>query len=125
MNISSKEIEKAIDEILGINQKEEPRKKRKRGRQNKNYPVWALEFYNPEGNRTFALISMCIKEDYAQSVEQLALKLSATKHRPPMECLTVLRQLQQMGKLGYYDDDRVFRSWYGKEGDNGLEIMCG
>lgn len=126
MNMTSKEIERAIDYILGA-EPEKPKKKRKRGRQQQEKPpVWALEFYNPKKNRTFALISMCIKEDFEQTVEQLALRLSVAKCRPPMECLTVLRHLQQRGKLGYYDSETLmFRTWHGEEEGNGLEDLCG
>lgn len=126
MNMTAKEIDRAIDIILGIEQKkEEPKIPRRRGRKKQEYiPVWALEFYNPIKSRTFALISMCIKEDFEQSLEQLALRVAINKGRPPMEALTVLRSLKEQGMLGYYDSDHVFRRWYGEEAGYGLEDLC-
>lgn len=126
--MTAKELEHAIDEILGIKRKAVPIvPKRKRGRQTKKKPpTWSLDFYNPEHNRTFALISMCIKEDFEQSIEQLALRLSAYKYVPPAECLEVLIELKNSGKLGYYDDNnKLFRTWNGEETGYGLENMCG
>lgn len=133
MNMTPKEIERAIDYILGISHDEaeakkeaEPKIPRKRGRKKLEYiPVWALEFYNPMKNRTFALISMCIKEDFEQSMEELALKVAINKGRPPMEALAVLRSLKESGMLGYYDSDYVFRRWHGEEAGYGLENLCG
>lgn len=123
--MKTSEIELLIDEILCI-KKEEPSQKRPRGRQRKEKPpLWSLSFYDPNKNTTFALISMCIKDDFDQSLEQLALSLSAYKSRPPRECLSVLRRLLDCGKLGYYDDNRVFRVWHGEEGGHGLENLCG
>lgn len=126
--MTAKELEHAIDEILGFERKAVPIvPKRKRGRQRKKKPpVWSLDFYDPDHNRTFALISMCIKEDFEQSIEQLALRLSAYKYVPPSECLEVLIGLKNSGKLGYYDDNnKLFRTWNGEETGYGLENMCG
>ena len=126
MNISAKELDRIIDEILVLGAVRSTKQKRKRGRQYKApSPVWALQFYEPEKNRSFALISMCIKEDPDQSLEQLALRLSTNKRRPPSECLKILKILRERGKLGYYDDSsRIFRTWNGKEADHGLENLC-
>ena len=111
-------IERAIEDILGIPTNTAPKIEEvvhirpKRGRVAKGRPpIWALEFYNPEKNRTFALISLCIKDDFDQSIEQLALKLSAYKCRPPAECLKVLKRLRSINKLGYYDNGLIFRTW--------------
>lgn len=114
MNISTKELDRIIDEILSLGtEKSKKREPGKPGRRKKERsPVWALRFSNPEGNRTFALISMCIKEDPDQSMHQLALRLSAYKSRPPAECLEVITLLREKGQLGYYDDATLmFRTW--------------
>ena len=125
MNYTPHEIEKAIEEILGIPDTKPKQEPRKRGRKPQGeIPVWSLEFYNPYKNRTFALISMCIKEDLNQSIEQLALKLSAYKCRKVSECLLVLRRLQRNNLLGYYDNEQRLRKWDGKEAGHGLEGSC-
>lgn len=122
MGKSPIELETEICKILELPLPEV--KPKKRGRRPKPpTPVWSLDFYNPAGNMSFALISMCIKEDFEQSIEQLALRLSIWKMRPPRECLSVLRRLRRSGKLGYYDKDHVFRTWNGEEDGYGLEIM--
>lgn len=119
------EIEQMIEEIL-FGKAKAPTEKRPRGRARKEKPpIWSLEFYNPSKNTSFALISMCIKENPDQSLPELALRLSAYKSRPPRECLTVLKRLEDCGKLGYYDDNRIFRAWKSEEARNGLENLCG
>ena len=126
MNYTTKEIERAIEEILGLGKTREPITRRPRGRQKKEDPkTWALDFHDPENNRTFALISMCIKDDFDQSIEELAVKVSFCKSRPYSECLRILKRLSFYGKLGYYDSELIFRAWSGREGKHGLEIMCG
>lgn len=126
MNMTTNETERAIEEILGVSKPDLPMPSRQRGRSKKpRAPIWSLEFYNPDRNRTFALISMCIKDDFNQSIRQLALRLSVYKSRPPMECLNILRMLKNAGRLGYYDSDRVFRTWHGEEAGYGLEDLCG
>jgi len=123
MSMKSTEIERAIDIILGI---EPEKKKKKRGRKHKpKPPVWSLDFYDPANNRTYALISMCIKEDFEQSLEKLALRLSTEKGVHPTECLSVLLDLREAGRLGCYDDSLIFRMWHGEEAGYGLEKLCG
>ncbi len=125
MKSTISDIEWALEYILCIEEKKETPPKRPRGRQKKETPpVWALEFFNPEKNRTFALISMCIKDDYNQSMADLAKKLSLLKSRPFEECLSVLGGLARNGKLGYYDSNLIFRLWSGTEVENGLESLC-
>ena len=120
------EIEQMIEEILFMKKENVIREKRPRGRARKEKPpIWSLEFYNPSKNTSFALISMCIKENPDQSLSELALRLSAYKSRPPRECLTVLGRLEECGKLGYYDENRIFRAWKSEEARNGLENLCG
>lgn len=120
------DIERAIEYILCIEEnKEAVVPKRSRGRQKKEAPpVWALEFFNPEKNRTFALISMCIKDNLNQSINDLAKQLSLLKSRPFEECLGVVRKLAKSGKLGYYDSNLIFRLWSGTEVKNELESLC-
>lgn len=121
MKTTSSEIERAINDILDIKVNT---MKKKRGRNRKSKPeIWSLDFFNPSNNRTYALISMCIKEDFDQSIEQLALRLAADKCRKPTECLSVLRRLRKSGRLGYYDESRVFRMWHGEEAGYGLENL--
>ena len=127
MTTLSKEIEAAIDEILNLNsEKTEKRVPGKPGRK-RNPPtqIWSLSFHDPQHNITYALISTCIKEDYSQSLEQLAMRLSIWKSRPINECMCKLRSLKRSGKLGYYDENCVFRTWDGEEKGYGLESMCG
>lgn len=112
MKHSTINIDKAIEDILCITNPPEATSKRSRGRQKKDTPpIWALDFFNPELNRTFALISMCIKENYNQSMDDLAGRLSALKSRPKDECLRILKRLASDGKLGYYDSNLIFRLW--------------
>lgn len=125
MKTQTPDIEQMIEDILGLS-KPAPVIKRPRGRARKEKPpVWSLCFYDASKNTTYALISLCIKEDPDQSLEQLALRLSAYKSRPPRECLRILKKLKAAGKLGYYDEDRFFRSWQGEEDARGLENLCG
>ena len=130
MTITEFDIECAIEKILALGEKKEDkaepiRVKRRCGRPARsNIPVWALSFYHPTDNRTFALISMCIKEDFGQSLEELAMRLSLNKMRSPAECISVLRRLRTFGLLGYYDANRSFRVWHGKEQGYGLENLC-
>ncbi len=127
MKTSSNEIENAINEILGISDKKESLfSPKKRGRRKlPRQKIWSLDFYDPQQSITYALISICIKEDFDQSLEQLAMRLSIWKSRPIRECMRVLRKLKKTGKLGYYDESRVFRTWNGEEQGYGLETMCG
>ena len=113
MRTSDEIIEQAIEEILFGAKREQEHKKR--GRPRKYHSCWSLRFYDRERNSSFALISMCIKENPLQSLEELALRLSIWKLRPVAECLRVLKQLKKTGKLGYYDESRVFRTWDGEE----------
>lgn len=53
---------------------------------------------------TTALISMCIKEDLNQTLTELASRVAVDKCRPLGESLAVLRELEEQGKLGYYND---------------------
>ncbi len=111
------DIERAINDILGISyeNKANPEIKPKRGRKALgNRPTWSLNFYEPDKNTTYAVISMCIKEDFDQTLDQLAARVSACKARPKAECLKILKQLSDCGKLGYYDDYTLrFRTWKG------------
>lgn len=53
---------------------------------------------------TTALISMCIKEDLNQTLEELASRVAVDKCRPLGESLAVLRELEEKGRLGYYNN---------------------
>lgn len=110
------DIEREINDILGIAPEGKPPvSPQRRGRPPlKKQPVWSLDFYEPTRNITYAVISMCIKEDLEQSLDELATRLSRCKERPRSECLRVLRELSLCGKLGYYDDYTLrFRTWTG------------
>lgn len=110
------EIERAIESILGKSITDKPERPRRRGRiPCEKPPIWSLNFYNPARNTTYALISMCIKDDFDQSLPELARRLAKYKNRPFRECLTIIRELQASGKLGYYDDDTLyFHTWRGE-----------
>ena len=124
MKTTTFDIERALEYILCVEENKKTPQKRPRGRQKKDTPpIWALDFFNPEKNRTFALISMCIKDDYNQSIYELAEKLSILKSRSFDECLAILGRLAKSGKLGYYDSNLIFRLWSGTEVKNGLESL--
>ena len=53
---------------------------------------------------TTALISMCIKENLNQTLTELASRVAVDKCRPLGESLAVLRELEEKGKLGYYNN---------------------
>ena len=138
MNLNENEIERAIELILALGKKEaekpatekkeQPKIKKKAGRPatRDNIPIWAIDYDDPANNRTLALISMCIKEDYSQTLRELAMRLALCKSRSPDECLEKLLWLRNEGQLGYYDDEtRVFCIWE-KGGEYiGLENLCG
>lgn len=111
------DIEREINDILGIATLEEKSSvtPHRRGRPPlQKQPIWSLSFYEPTRNITYAVISMCIKEDFGQSLDELAARVSRCKERPKAECLKVLRELRDCGKLGYYDDYTLrFHTWTG------------
>lgn len=108
------ETERAINDILGILPTETSVAERRRGRPSKNQSVWSLNFYEPEKNTTYAVISMCIKEDTCQTFDELCKRVAKAKNRPVSECKRILSQLRECGKLGYYDDYSLrFRTWKG------------
>lgn len=108
------ELDAIIDDILVLGQGKAPAlPKRKRGRRKKApSPIWALDFHNPAGNRTFALISMCIKDNLNQSLEELALQIAALKSVSPANAMETLLKLRERGQLGYYDSKTLrFVQW--------------
>ena len=116
------DIERIIEEILGMTEKREdeekteeappPLPKRKKGRQKVGeLPIWAVGDEATSRRRTFAFISMCIKDDPEQSIEELAEKVAEFKQRPYGECLAVLRELRKKGELGYYSDEYRLIPW--------------
>ena len=133
MKFSEIDIMAEIEKILMLGESDtvadtaESESPRRRGRKptRDSIPIWSLSFYNPKRNRTFALISMCIKDDFEQSLSSLALRVAMCKKRPAGECLAILRDLKRHGLLGYYDDDRIFRLWTEGGASDGLESMCG
>ena len=96
---------------------------KKRGRRRKSpSPTWALDFYNPAGNRSFALISMCIKDNLNQSIDELALRVAKQKSVSPASAMQVLLDLKERGLLGYYDDKTLhFIKWKETEATDELE----
>ena len=110
------DIEREICNIFGVTPDAEiPSQPRKRGRKPlEKQPIWSLNFYEPTKNITYAVISMCIKEDFDQSIDELATRVSKCKGRSKRECLKVLHDLKISGKLGYYDDYTLrFHIWEG------------
>ena len=74
--------------------------------------IWKVDRRSNKRNITLATISMCIKDDMNQSLEELAERVAECKARPFGESLAVLRELSENGKLGYYDNvTMVFRKW--------------
>ncbi len=120
-------LDTIIDDILELEQKEAPvLPKKVRGRHKKApAQTWALDFYNPAGNRSFALISMCIKDAPEQSIEELALRVAKHKSVSTASALEVLLNLKERGQLGYYDNTtQHFIKWKGTEVADVLENMC-
>lgn len=109
------DTERAINAILGIPQMSTVPQVRKRGRRpNDEQPIWSLNFYEPDKNITYAVISMCIKEDPDQTFDELCQRVSKAKCRPVSECKKILNRLRECGKLGYYDDySLLFCTWKG------------
>ena len=120
------ELDAMLDDILAPEQGVAPAQPKKvRGRR-KKAPIktWAIDFYNPAANRTFALISMCIKDDFQQSIEELALRVAKYKSVSQASALKVLLYLKKRGLLGYYDNITLhFLKWKETEVINGLENM--
>ena len=115
--MTTSDIEQEICAIFGITPNTETQPQpRKRGRKPlEKQPIWSLNFYEPTRNITYAVISMCIKEDYDQSLDELATRLSKCKGRSKSECLRILTDLKNSGKLGYYDDYTLrFHIWEGE-----------
>ena len=118
------ELDAIIDDILMLRRVEVPAPpKKSRGRRKKApTPTWALDFHNPAGNRTFALISMCIKDDFNQSIEELAFRIATHKSVSPASAMKVLLLLREQGHLGYYDNKTLhFIKWKEPEVTDGLE----
>ena len=87
----------------------EEKKKIGRPQRIANLRTWAVDPGDPNNNSTLAVISMCIKEDMDQTLEELAERVKKCKRRPVDECLAVLKELKEKGHLGYF-------IWDGKSG---------
>lgn len=72
---------------------------------------WQLEFKNPNNDASFALISMCIKEDFKQDINTLSRKLAKIKRIKISECRMRIEELYEKGLLGYFDKDYYFCRW--------------
>ena len=115
-------IERAIEEILALGKSPAEallcaKKNRGRPKSRAYIPVWDIGNTGAALGRTIALISMCIKEDPGQSLEELASRLAEYKLRPFPECLSVLQEIRTKGTLGYYETNSLkFKQWEpGKE----------
>ena len=87
---------------------------KKRGRQRAPLQlIWSTDPFDRKRSVTSAVISMCIKEDFNQTLPELAMRLSELKGRSKSECLAVLRDLKKRGHLGFWDDEFTFRLWSG------------
>lgn len=64
-----------------------------------------FDFDGPGHGTTLAHISMLIKEDMLQTLDELAERLAEERYMGKKECLTVLEELEQKGKLGYFSED--------------------
>ncbi len=77
--------------------------------------IWAVDPGDPPNNSTLTVISMCIKDDMKQTLEELAERVSQCKCRPVDECLAVLKELKEKGHLGYFLWDEVngfhYKKW--------------
>ena len=106
-------IEREIEKLLGIDENGGAAKPRKTGRPSTRYliPIWAISEEKSSKTRTLALISMCIKEDMSQSIEELAARVARCKDRPYSESLAVIRDLEERDKLGYYNEERRLVRW--------------
>lgn len=63
------------------------------------------------GGCTIAHISMCIEEDFNQTLEELAARVAESKECPYDEALKVLTGLREQNRLVYYDKEMVPRLW--------------
>ena len=74
--------------------------------------IWKVDKGDNRRNITLATISICIKEDMRQSLNELAAKVAKCKNRPIPECIEVLQKLLDKGNLGYYDKLTLeWKSW--------------
>lgn len=69
------------------------------GSEKKQYPIWDFE----PMSATFAVISLCIKDDLSQSLEALAHRLADVKCEPVEVCYSKLKELKEKGELYYYN----------------------
>lgn len=63
------------------------------------------------GGCTIAHISMCIEEDFNQTLEELAARVAESKECPYEEALKVLCELKEQGRLIYYDKELIPKIW--------------
>lgn len=68
-------------------------------------PVWMLDFNGPGHGTSLAHISMLIKEDKYQTIEELAERLADDRELTERECLRVLKKLNRKNRLGYFSDE--------------------
>lgn len=68
---------------------------------------WSL---SPAGC-SFALISLCIKDDLQQTASDLAFRLAQEKKIPFTSAAYVVHYLRKKGKLYFYDNDLYIHIW--------------
>lgn len=68
---------------------------------------WSL---GPSGC-SYALISMCIKENLHQAANELALRLSNEKHVPYTSAAYVVAWLRDHKRLYYFDSEKNLHFW--------------
>lgn len=68
-----------------------------------------LDFDGPGHGTSLAHISMLIKEDKYQTIEELAERLADDRGLTNWECLRVLKKLNRKKRLGYFSEDGKMR----------------
>lgn len=60
---------------------------------------------------SYAMISLCIKEDFQQTASDLAYRLAENKKIPFTATAYVVSLLRKKGRLYFYDDDQCVHLW--------------
>ena len=77
---------------------------------------WATDPYDVQNNISLALISSCIKDDYNQTLGQLALRVAFLRRLPFLEVARHLTELCKQNKLGYFkkglEGEHYYTRWH-------------
>lgn len=73
---------------------------------------------------SYALISLCIKDDLHQTAEELAYRLAQEKKIPFTAAAYVVSKLRNEGRLFFYDNDYCIHIWEPKVVVGGRQKVC-